>query len=102
MSPGHSEPDALRRASVRPRQAAARFVVPEKHKEHKRKVALGAGTRTRMRSGRFSSIRRTHNFAVQGYRRSPIYPDFVVQEGKDERPVMSVLVLESKGEAPQG
>ena len=44
----------------------------------------------------------THNFAVQGYRRSPIYPDFVVQEGKDERPIARVLVLESKGQHLKG
>jgi type III restriction enzyme len=37
------------------------------------------------------------NFSIQGYRRNPIYPDFVVQEGKDQAPIASVLVLESKG-----
>ena len=38
-------------------------------------------------------------FSVQGYRRSLIYPDFVVQfsDGQLELPIASVLVLESKG-----
>jgi type III restriction enzyme len=37
------------------------------------------------------------NFSIQGYRRGRIYPDFVVQEGRDSKPVARVLVLESKG-----
>ena len=37
------------------------------------------------------------NFAVQGYRRHPLYPDFVVQEGQDKIPIAQVLVLETKG-----
>jgi hypothetical protein len=37
------------------------------------------------------------NFSVQGFRRNVIYPDFVVQEGKDKKPVAKVLVVESKG-----
>jgi type III restriction enzyme len=42
------------------------------------------------------------NFAIQGYRRNPIYPDFLVQEGKDQKPVARVLVLESKGRHLRG
>jgi type III restriction enzyme len=42
------------------------------------------------------------NFSVQGYRRSPIYPDFVVQEGKNAKPIARVLVLESKGKHLKG
>ena len=42
------------------------------------------------------------NFAIQGYRRHPIYPDFVVQEEKDQKPVARVLVLESKGKHLKG
>jgi len=42
------------------------------------------------------------NFAVQGYRRHPIYPDFVVQEGKDALPIAKVLVLEGKGKHLKG
>jgi type III restriction enzyme len=46
------------------------------------------------------------HFAVQGYRRQKIYPDFVVQEGrgseKGKEPIASVLVLESKGKHLKG
>lgn len=48
----------------------------------------------------------SENFAIQGYRRNRIYPDFVVQEGKREnggkKPIASVLVLESKGKHLKG
>lgn len=37
-------------------------------------------------------------FAIQGYRKPRIYPDFVVQRGRDKRATPEVLVLESKGE----
>src|SRR5262249_11065651 len=43
-----------------------------------------------------------HNFSVQGYRRDPIYPDFVLQEGKEQAPVPKVFVLESKGKHIKG
>jgi type III restriction enzyme len=43
-----------------------------------------------------------HNFSIQGYRRDPIYPDFVLQEARDEVPVPKVFVLESKGKHLKG
>jgi type III restriction enzyme len=38
-------------------------------------------------------------FAIQGYRRNPVYPDFIVQKGdaKFKKPIPQVLVVESKG-----
>jgi type III restriction enzyme len=42
------------------------------------------------------------NFAIQGFRRKRIYPDFVVQEGKATKPVARVLVLDSKGKHLKG
>jgi len=46
------------------------------------------------------------NFAIQGFRRQQIYPDFVVQEGKENgkqrKPVARVLVLDSKGKHLKG
>jgi hypothetical protein len=42
------------------------------------------------------------NFSVQGYRRSPIYPDFLVHEGKNRKPIAAVLVVESKGKHLSG
>lgn len=37
------------------------------------------------------------HFAIQGYRRPKIYPDFVVQKGTRKQPDPTVLVVESKG-----
>ena len=37
------------------------------------------------------------SFAIQGFRKNRIFPDFVVQNGKDEKPVARVVVVESKG-----
>jgi type III restriction enzyme len=41
-------------------------------------------------------------FSIQGYRRPRIYPDFIVQQGKEKKPVASVLVVESKGKQLKG
>jgi type III restriction enzyme len=41
-------------------------------------------------------------FSIQGYRRPRIYPDFVVQQGKNKKPIASVLVVESKGKHLKG
>jgi type III restriction enzyme len=38
------------------------------------------------------------SFSIQGYRKNRIHPDFVVQNGKDQRPVARVVVVESKGQ----
>jgi len=42
------------------------------------------------------------NFAIQGFRRQRIYPDFVVQEAEEAKPVARVLVLDSKGKHLKG
>ncbi len=42
-----------------------------------------------------------NNFSIQGFRRHPLYPDFVVQKGK-KKPVPTVLVLDSKGQHLKG
>ncbi len=42
------------------------------------------------------------NFAIQGYRKQKIYPDFVVQSGRNGKPRHWVMVLESKGKHLQG
>ena len=41
-------------------------------------------------------------FSIQGYRRNKIYPDFVVQQGRNKKPLASVLVVESKGKQLKG
>ncbi len=42
------------------------------------------------------------NFSIQGYKRNKIYPDFVVQQGHNKKPVASVVVVESKGKHLKG
>jgi len=42
------------------------------------------------------------NFAIQGFRRQRIRPDFVLQEGQEQKPVARVLVLETKGKHLKG
>lgn len=44
----------------------------------------------------------SHNFSIQGYKRNRVYPDFVVQQGRDKKPVASVVVVESKGKHLKG
>ena len=41
-------------------------------------------------------------FSIQGYKRSKIYPDFVVQQGHNKKPVATVVVVESKGKHLKG
>ena len=43
-----------------------------------------------------------HCFSIQGYKRGRIYPDFVVQQGHNKKPVASVVVVESKGKHLKG
>jgi type III restriction enzyme len=42
------------------------------------------------------------NFAVQGYKRQKMYPDFVVQKNSDGQKFHHVLVIESKGAHLEG
>jgi type III restriction enzyme len=42
------------------------------------------------------------NFAIQGFRKNRIFPDFVVQNGQDQKPVARVVVVESKGRHLEG
>lgn len=42
------------------------------------------------------------NFSIQGFRRQRIYPDFVVQAGRQKKPLPKVLVVESKGKHLKG
>ena len=42
------------------------------------------------------------HFAIQGYKRNRIYPDFVVQQGEGAKPAATVIVVESKGKHLEG
>lgn len=41
-------------------------------------------------------------FAIQGFKRNKIYPDFVVQQWRSKKPLASVVVVESKGKHLKG
>ncbi len=41
-------------------------------------------------------------FSIQGYRKNRIHPDFVVQSGRNQKPIHRVIVLESKGRHLEG
>jgi type III restriction enzyme len=77
------------------------FMPEEDLNEYEKSVALEIDGRPQVLWW-YRNLVGPHNFSVQGYRRSPIYPDFVVQEGKDERPAARVLVVESKGKQLKG
>lgn len=42
------------------------------------------------------------NFWVQGFKKGRIYPDFVTQNGSDDKPTARVVVVESKGQHLEG
>lgn len=45
----------------------------------------------------FRNLVGADNFAIQGYRKNKIYPDFVVQQKVDKKTISRVVVVESKG-----
>jgi type III restriction enzyme len=77
------------------------FVEKEVHNEYERKIALCLDKQAdvlwwyRNRVG-------PENFAVQGYKRAKMYPDFVVQQKANGRTRHDVLVLEGKGKHLEG
>ncbi len=75
--------------------------IPDDLNEYERSVALFLDKHPQVLWW-YRNLVGPENFSIQGYRRNPIYPDFVVQEGKDAKPVARVLVLESKGKHLKG
>jgi type III restriction enzyme len=75
--------------------------VPDDLNEYERSVALFLDAHPQVLWW-YRNLVGPENFSVQGYRRNPIYPDFVVQEGKAAKAVARVLVLESKGKHLKG
>jgi type III restriction enzyme len=77
------------------------FIEREDKNEYERKIALCLDKHAdvlwwfRNRVG-------TDHFAVQGYKREKMYPDFVFQQNDDGRKYHNVLVLESKGAHLEG
>ncbi len=76
-------------------------VVPDDLNEYEKAIALYLDTSPQVLWWYRNLVGADH-FSIQGYKRPRIYPDFVVQEGKEKEPIASVLVVESKGQHLQG
>jgi type III restriction enzyme len=76
-------------------------IVPDDLNEYEKAIALYLDTRPQVLWWYRNLVGPDH-FSIQGYRRPRIYPDFVVQEGANKKPIASVLVVESKGKHLQG
>lgn len=72
------------------------FVENEAHNQYERAVALVLDKHADVLWWYRNRVGRA-NFAVQGYRRERIFPDFVVQQSEEGRLMHHVLVIESKG-----
>jgi type III restriction enzyme len=75
--------------------------VPDDLNEYEKAIALYLDTCPQVLWW-YRNLVNPESFSIQGYRRPRIYPDFVVQEGNNKKPVASVLVVESKGKHLQG
>ena len=72
------------------------YVEDEGHNEYERAVAL-ALDRDENVLWWYRNLIGDDQFAIQGYRRHRIRPDFVVQDKADRKPCHRVIVIESKG-----
>lgn len=70
--------------------------VPDDLNEYERSVALCLDKHPEVLWW-FRNLVGPENFAIQGYRKNKIYPDFVVQQQIDKKTVSRVVVVESKG-----
>jgi type III restriction enzyme len=70
--------------------------VPNDLNEYEKSVALFLDNRPEVLWW-YRNLVGPSNFSIQGYRRNRIYPDFIVQERDESKPVPRVLVVESKG-----
>ncbi len=77
------------------------YVEHESQNEYERKVALCLDRDAHVLWW-YRNLVGPENFTVQGYKRNKIYPDFVVQSGKNGKPLNRVIVIESKGEHLEG
>jgi type III restriction enzyme len=76
------------------------YVDDEAHNEYEREVAICLDQDANVLWW-YRNLVAKDQFAIQGYKRERLYPDFVVQKGT-ERPQHTVLVLESKGKHLEG
>jgi len=77
------------------------FVEEESHNSYEQAVALCLDRNADVLWWYRNMVGPEH-FAVQGYRKNRIRPDFVVQSGRDKKPEHRVIVIESKGKHLEG
>jgi len=77
------------------------YVDDESHNKYERAIALCLDRQSDVLWW-YRNLVGPENFAIQGYRRHRIRPDFVVKRDDVSGPVHDVLVLESKGEHLEG
>ncbi len=75
--------------------------VPDVLNEYEKSVALYLDNRPEVLWW-YRNLVGPQHFSIQGYKRNKVYPDFVVQQGRDRKPVASVVVVESKGKHLKG
>jgi len=75
--------------------------VPDDLNEYEKAVALFLDDRPEVLWW-YRNLVGPQNFSVQGYKRQRVYPDFIVQQGRNEKPVAFVVVVESKGKHLKG
>ncbi len=96
---------ALQKKMVRddngPLQRSLFDYVPDDLNSYEREVALVLDRDERVLWW-YRNLVGPHNFAIQGYRRDRIYPDFVVQQGAKKKASQHVVVIESKGRQLSG
>ena len=75
--------------------------VPDDLNEYERSVALYLDNRPEVLWWYRNLVGRQH-FSIQGYKRNKVYPDFIVQQAHNKKPVASVVVVESEGKHLKG
>ncbi|MFQ5899109.1 MAG: DEAD/DEAH box helicase [Candidatus Methylomirabilia bacterium] len=75
--------------------------VPDDLNEYEKSVALYLDKRPEVLWW-YRNLVGPQHFSIQGYKRNKVYPDFVVQQGRNKKPVAYVVVVESKGKHLKG
>jgi len=75
--------------------------VPNDLNEYEKSVALYLDNRPEVLWW-YRNLVGPQHFSIQGYKRNKVYPDFIVQQGRNKKPVASVVVVESKGKHLKG
>ncbi len=86
----------LHHEDLQPVQRSLFDPVPDDLNEYERAVALFLDRRPQVLWW-YRNLVGADKFAIQGFRRNKIYPDFVIQQGRERKPIETVLVLETKG-----